>query len=224
MDGAQPGVIMPARPRVGMRYRQEYYKGQAEDRARIFSLRERAPSASSRPDDARETRSSRAARVILRARRGGAGGQCPAAATRESWSRYRRGRRSPFRKTHTRLNGSRNRLHRQDRRAEGHHRDGPAVRRQRGPPDRRGARPRGHVPRRRRRADEGARPVRGHDPRGVRGDGARPHDLRDDRRGALARLDLGLRHRQHALHRLLPAHEVRDRRAEAGAAPADGHR
>jgi hypothetical protein len=42
VDGAQPGVIMPARPRVGMRYRQEYYKGHAEDRARIFSLRERA--------------------------------------------------------------------------------------------------------------------------------------------------------------------------------------
>jgi len=42
VDGAQPGVIMPAHPRVGMRFRQEYYKGQAEDRARIFSLRERA--------------------------------------------------------------------------------------------------------------------------------------------------------------------------------------
>jgi hypothetical protein len=42
VDGAQPGVIMPARPRVGLRYRQEYYKGHAEDRARIFSLRERA--------------------------------------------------------------------------------------------------------------------------------------------------------------------------------------
>jgi hypothetical protein len=42
VDGAQPGVIMPARPRVGMRYRQEYYKGHAEDRARIFSRRERA--------------------------------------------------------------------------------------------------------------------------------------------------------------------------------------
>jgi hypothetical protein len=42
VDGAQPGVIMPARPRVGMRYRQEYYKGHAEDRARIMSLRERA--------------------------------------------------------------------------------------------------------------------------------------------------------------------------------------
>jgi hypothetical protein len=40
VDGAQPGVIMPARPRVGMRYRQEYYKGHAEDRASIMSLRE----------------------------------------------------------------------------------------------------------------------------------------------------------------------------------------
>jgi hypothetical protein len=42
VDGAQAGVIMPARPRVGMRYRQEYYKGHAEDRARVMSLRERA--------------------------------------------------------------------------------------------------------------------------------------------------------------------------------------
>ena len=41
VDGAQPGVIMPARPRAGMRYRQEYYRGQAEDRARIMGLRER---------------------------------------------------------------------------------------------------------------------------------------------------------------------------------------
>ena len=42
VDGARPGMIMPAHPRVGMRYRQEYYKGHAEDRARIFSRRERA--------------------------------------------------------------------------------------------------------------------------------------------------------------------------------------
>ena len=33
---------MPAHPRVGQRYREEYYRGQAEDRARIMSLRERA--------------------------------------------------------------------------------------------------------------------------------------------------------------------------------------
>jgi hypothetical protein len=38
--GAQAGVILPARPRPGMRYRQEYYKGQAEDRGEVFSLGE----------------------------------------------------------------------------------------------------------------------------------------------------------------------------------------
>jgi hypothetical protein len=42
VDGAQAGIIMLARPRVGMRYRQEFYEGHAEDRARIMSLRERA--------------------------------------------------------------------------------------------------------------------------------------------------------------------------------------
>jgi len=40
VDGALPGVILPARPRVGMRYREEYYKGQAEDKAQVFSLKE----------------------------------------------------------------------------------------------------------------------------------------------------------------------------------------
>jgi hypothetical protein len=40
VDGAQAGVIMPARPKAGMRYRQEYYKGEAEDRAEIASVRE----------------------------------------------------------------------------------------------------------------------------------------------------------------------------------------
>jgi hypothetical protein len=41
VDGAQAGVVMPARPRPGLSYRQEYYAGQAEDRAVILSLRER---------------------------------------------------------------------------------------------------------------------------------------------------------------------------------------
>jgi hypothetical protein len=40
VDGAQPGVIVPARPKVGLSYRQEYYKGHAEDKARVLSLRE----------------------------------------------------------------------------------------------------------------------------------------------------------------------------------------
>ncbi len=42
VDGAQPGIALPAKPRVGLRYRQEYYKGVAEDRGSIFSLTERA--------------------------------------------------------------------------------------------------------------------------------------------------------------------------------------
>jgi hypothetical protein len=41
VDGAQAGIVMPAHPRVGMRYRQEHYAGHAEDRAKIVSLRER---------------------------------------------------------------------------------------------------------------------------------------------------------------------------------------
>jgi hypothetical protein len=42
VDGAQPGVIVPAKPRVGLAYREEYYAGHAEDKARIVSLREQA--------------------------------------------------------------------------------------------------------------------------------------------------------------------------------------
>jgi hypothetical protein len=41
VGGAQAGIVMPAHPRVGMRYRQEFLKGHAEDRAKIVSLRER---------------------------------------------------------------------------------------------------------------------------------------------------------------------------------------
>jgi hypothetical protein len=41
VDGARAGIIMPAHPRVGMRYRQELYRGHAEDKAKIVSLRER---------------------------------------------------------------------------------------------------------------------------------------------------------------------------------------
>lgn len=40
VDGAQAGIAMPARPRAGMKYRQEYYAGEAEDRAEVFSLGE----------------------------------------------------------------------------------------------------------------------------------------------------------------------------------------
>jgi hypothetical protein len=43
-DGAQAGVAMPAHPRVGQHYRQEYYAGQAEDRGRILSVNEQVES------------------------------------------------------------------------------------------------------------------------------------------------------------------------------------
>jgi hypothetical protein len=42
VDGAQPGIIMPADPRPGLSYRQEYYKGEAEDEGSIVSLEEQA--------------------------------------------------------------------------------------------------------------------------------------------------------------------------------------
>jgi len=38
VDGAQPGVIVPASPKQGMKYREEYYAGHAEDAAEILSV------------------------------------------------------------------------------------------------------------------------------------------------------------------------------------------
>ncbi len=40
VDGALPGIIMQANPQVGQTYRQEYYKGEAEDMAAVVSLSE----------------------------------------------------------------------------------------------------------------------------------------------------------------------------------------
>jgi hypothetical protein len=37
-NGAQPGVFMPAEPQVGQRYRQEYYRGHAEDQFKVLTL------------------------------------------------------------------------------------------------------------------------------------------------------------------------------------------
>ena len=42
VDGAKPGIIMPADPKAGETYRQEYYKGEAEDMAKVLSLDESA--------------------------------------------------------------------------------------------------------------------------------------------------------------------------------------
>jgi hypothetical protein len=38
VDGAQPGIAVPADPEVGLAYRQEYYAGQAEDKAKVLAL------------------------------------------------------------------------------------------------------------------------------------------------------------------------------------------
>jgi hypothetical protein len=40
VDGAQAGIIMPANPEPGLSYRQEYYEGEAEDRAQVLSTAE----------------------------------------------------------------------------------------------------------------------------------------------------------------------------------------
>lgn len=40
--GAQPGLIIPPDPEVGMAFRQEYLQGEAEDQGRVLSLDERA--------------------------------------------------------------------------------------------------------------------------------------------------------------------------------------
>jgi predicted small lipoprotein YifL len=42
VDGAQPGILLPADPKRDLAYRQEYYKGQAEDAARVLRLDMRA--------------------------------------------------------------------------------------------------------------------------------------------------------------------------------------
>jgi hypothetical protein len=42
VDGAQPGIAMPADPEVGLEYRQEYSAGEAEDAAEVLSLDELA--------------------------------------------------------------------------------------------------------------------------------------------------------------------------------------
>jgi hypothetical protein len=40
VHGAKPGITMEANPKIGDSYRQEYYKGQAEDMAEVLSLNE----------------------------------------------------------------------------------------------------------------------------------------------------------------------------------------
>jgi hypothetical protein len=42
VDGNQPGIALPAKPKVGLTYREEYSKGLAEDQSRVLSLRQQA--------------------------------------------------------------------------------------------------------------------------------------------------------------------------------------
>jgi hypothetical protein len=41
VDGAQPGILVPADPLPGMTYRQEFHQGEAEDTAQVLSLDKR---------------------------------------------------------------------------------------------------------------------------------------------------------------------------------------
>ena len=38
VDGAQAGIAMPAKPKPGLSYRQEYYKGEAEDKGAVITV------------------------------------------------------------------------------------------------------------------------------------------------------------------------------------------
>ena len=51
VDGALPGIIMPAEPEVGSSYRQEYYKGEAEDNGAVLALDQQADVAQGHFDD-----------------------------------------------------------------------------------------------------------------------------------------------------------------------------
>jgi hypothetical protein len=42
VDGALPGIALPAKPKVGLSYREEYSKGEAEDQSRVLALDKQA--------------------------------------------------------------------------------------------------------------------------------------------------------------------------------------
>ncbi len=51
VDGALPGIIMPAEPEAGLAYRQEYYEGEAEDNGAVLALGQQADTAQGHFDD-----------------------------------------------------------------------------------------------------------------------------------------------------------------------------
>jgi hypothetical protein len=56
VDGAQAGIAIPADPQPGMAYRQEYYKGEAEDQASVLSVDEQVEVPTGRYTDVLMTR------------------------------------------------------------------------------------------------------------------------------------------------------------------------
>jgi hypothetical protein len=56
VDGALPGIILPATPEVGQAYREEYLAGQAEDQAEIISVSDRVVVESGEYEDVIATR------------------------------------------------------------------------------------------------------------------------------------------------------------------------
>lgn len=56
VDGGLPGIVMPATPRVGDAYRQEYYEGEAEDMGEVIAVGERSDVATGSYDDVVVTR------------------------------------------------------------------------------------------------------------------------------------------------------------------------
>ena len=55
VDGALPGILLPADPEVGLTYRQEFYAGEAEDRAKVLALDARAEVPAGTYEDALQT-------------------------------------------------------------------------------------------------------------------------------------------------------------------------
>ena len=60
VDGALPGIAMPADPQPGMAYRQEYLEGEAEDNGEVIALDQQVQTPAGRYDGALMTRDTNA--------------------------------------------------------------------------------------------------------------------------------------------------------------------
>jgi hypothetical protein len=56
VDGALAGILVPADPEPGMKYRQEYYEGEAEDEGEVLSVDAKATVPYDSFDDALQTK------------------------------------------------------------------------------------------------------------------------------------------------------------------------